>query len=244
MRPAPRPPASPAQQPPGPPRPAGGFTLLEILVTLAILAVVVTTVLSSFRMVFFHTEAAEEGNEAFDAARAALLRISRDLENAVVLEPPLYKPPAALDAPPDPFRFQGTTDTVRGTRIAKLRFASRAHLPLEGEQPDGVAEIVYYVRTAEDGVGLRLKRAEHRFPYPAFEERPADPVLCEPVKSLAFSYVDAAGRMFDAWDSESEMYRYATPVRVTVKLELGRGAESRLFTTTVALPRVRRPAGG
>ncbi len=221
-----------------------GFTLLEVLVTLAILAVVLTTVLASLRLAFFNAQTAEEAGARFDAARAALLRISRDLENTVILEPPLYRPPAALDPPPEPFRFHGTTDFEGGTRIAKLRFASRAHLPLEGERPEGVAEIVYYLRPAPDGSGLRLKRAENRFPFPAFEERPADPVLCEAVKSLAFEYVDAEGRTFDTWDSESERFRFATPQRVTVKLELGAGAEGLPFTTTVALPRVRRPAGG
>ncbi len=235
---------------PFPPRPKAarlrgrGFTLLEILVTLAILAVVLTTVLSSLRLAFFNAEASEEAAARFDAARAALLRISRDLENTVILESPLYRPPAALDQPPEPFRFHGTVDFEGGTRIAKLRFASRAHLPLEGEQAEGVAEIVYYLRPAPDGSGLRIKRAENRFPFPAFEERPADPVLCEAVKSLAFEYVDTEGRAFDSWDSESERFRFATPQRVTVKLELGLGAEVLPFTTTVALPRVRRPAGG
>ena len=71
-------------------------------------------------------------------------------------------------------------------------------MPLErSTAQDGIAEIVYYVQAVPGG-GLRLKRADNLYPYPRFEERSVDPVLCENVKSLAFEYVDAEGKVFDA----------------------------------------------
>jgi hypothetical protein len=210
-------------------------------VAVLILGIVVTTVLSSFNMVFSNAETLEATASVFDMGRTCLTRITHDLENVFILERPLYKAPQ-LDGPPDPYRFQGSLDNRGGTALAKLRFTSRAHVQLDGSRPDGIAEIVYYVQ-AVPGEGLRLKRADNLYPYPRFEERSVDPVLCENVKSLAFEYVDADGKVFDAWDSESSQSGNATPVMVAVRLEIGVGNESYGFQTTVALPMVRRKSG-
>lgn len=219
----------------------GGFTLLEILVAVLILGVVVTTVLSSFNMVFSNAETLETSAAMFDMGRTCLARITRDLENVFILERPLYKTPTA-DSAVDPYRLQGSVESLGGTRLAKLRFTSRAHVPLDRPTAGGLAEIVYYVQPVAGG-NLRLKRADNLFPYPKFEERGLDPVLCENVKSLAFEFVDAEGKSFETWDSESSQYGYATPAMLTVKLEIGVGDDSYGFQTAVALPVVRPKSG-
>lgn len=220
---------------------ADGFTLLEILVAMFILGVVVTTVLASFNMVFSTSETLEGSAAVFDMGRTCMSRITRDLESIFLLERPLYKQPG-IDDPPEPYRFQGTTDTLRGTKIAKLRFTSRAHVPLDKSIRNGIAEIVYYVQEAPTG-GLRLKRADHLYPYPRFEERSTDPVLCENVRSLAIDYVDAEGAVFDSWDSESQKFGNATPVMVAVQLEIAAGNDAYVFLTSVTLPLGRRKSG-
>ena len=115
-------------------------------------------------------------------------------------------------------------------------------MPLGKSRPEGIAEIVYYVQTGPNG-SLRLKRADNLYPYPRFEERSADPVLCENVKSLVFEYTDAEGKAFDNWDSESSNFGNATPVSVAVRLEIVDGNDTYGFQTTVALPSVRRKSG-
>jgi general secretion pathway protein J len=223
------------------PRAAAGFTLLEILVAVFILAVVVTTVLASFNMVFSTTGSLEASAAMFESGKTSLTRIVHDIENVFVLDRPIYKPPV-VDGPPDPYRFQGSVDSLGGTKIAKLRFTSRAHVPLSPARRDGIAEIVYYLQTDVSG-NLRLKRADHLYPYPRFEERSSDPVLCANVKSLAFEYLDADGAATDEWDSESSKFGYATPVMVAVRLEVVEGSDSYVFQTTVTLPMLRRKSG-
>ena len=220
---------------------AAGFTLLEILVAVFILSVVVTTVLASFNMVFSTTGELEASAAVFEAGKTCLNRITRDLENIFVLDRPIYKPPER-SSPADPYRFQSPLEGSGGTKIAKLRFASRAHVALSGSRRDGIAEIVYYLQ--QDAAGsLSLKRADNLYPYPRFEERSADPVLCENVKSLAFEFVDADGNASEEWDSEATKFGYATPAVVAVRLEVGDGDGAYLFQTTVALPMIRRKSG-
>jgi len=222
-------------------RAAAGFTLLEILVAVFILAMVVTTVLTSFNMVFSTTGTLDASATVFESGKTSLNRIVHDLENVLVLDRPIYKPPVA-DGPPDPYRFQGSVDSFGGTQLAKLRFTSRAHVPLSPSRRDGIAEIVYYLQ--RDAAGrLLLKRADHLYPYPRFEERSSDPTLCENVKSLAFEYIDAEGTAAEEWDSESTKFGYATPVMVAVRLEVVEADEAYLFQTTVALPMLRRKSG-
>ena len=213
--------------------PAVGFTLMEILLAFLILGIVVTTVLASFNAVFSTTDTLENSSRYYEMAQNCLSRIALDLDALYVTQPPLYKPPE-FDDPPDPYRIAGTINNIDGTGFAQLRFTSRAHIPLEEEMKGGIAEIVYYVTAKNDGQ-LVLRRADHLYPYPPFEDNPGDPILCEYVKSLAFKYYDAEGSESEEWNSDSGDYDHATPEAIGIQLEIGRESESQYFETTVKL---------
>lgn len=216
-------------------QPENGFTLMEILVATAILAIVVTTVLASFNSVFSTTEVLDESAEIYEMAKSCLKRMALDLKSIHVTRRPLYKPPE-LDQPPDPYRLVASVQDTGGMGFAQnLRFASRAHVALEQSARTGIAEIIYYVQPREDGL-LALKRADNLYPYPAFEEKGSDAVLCKYVKSLSFKFYDQEGNELDVWDSDSDEFGYATPMAIGIKLELEKRAVLHTFETMVSLP--------
>jgi len=224
-----------ARQEAGSQKPDMGFTLMEILVATAILAIVVTTVLVSFNSVFSTTEVLDESADIYEMAKNCLKRMTLDLESIHVSQRPIYKPPE-FDQPPDPYRFVATASDTDGTGFAQnLRFTSRAHVGFEKISRQGIAEIIYYVKAGDDG-HLTLKRADNLFPYPEFEEKGSDPALCKYVKSLSFKFYDKDGIQFDTWDSDSDEFGYATPKAIAIKLELANKAVSHTFETMISLP--------
>ena len=219
---------------------AKGFTLMEVLVAIAILAIVVTTILASFNSVFSTTEVLDESADIYEMAKNCLKRMTIDLESIHIAQRPIYKPPE-LDQPPDPYRLVASAKDIDGTGFAQIRFASRAHVPLEKSFKAGIAEIIYYVQAKEDGLPV-LKRADNLYPYPEFEERGSDPVLSKYVKSLAFKFYDSEGTEFDVWDSDSDEFGYAAPAAIAVKLELAGKTAAHTFETMVSLPISREKA--
>jgi len=215
------------------PHSASGFTLLEILLAFLILAIVVSTILGSFNAVFSTVDTLENSGKYYDMAKNCLNRMSLDLAALYVTVPPFYKKPE-FDDPPDTYRIVGSNADIDGIGFATLRFTSSAHIPLDNSGRGGIAEIVYYVQTKTDGQ-LVLKRADHLFPYPPFEERGSDPVLCRDVKSLAFKYFDAQGEESEAWNSDTDDYNHATPTAIGMQLEIGNESETYTFETTVRL---------
>jgi len=220
------------------PATSNGFTLMEILLAFLILGIVVTTILASFNAVFSTTDTLNNSSRYYDMAKNCLNRMTLDLEALYVRQPPLYQKPEFND-PPDPYRLAGATTDIGGTSFAAIRFTSSAHIPLEKSKWDGIAEIVYYVQAKNDGQ-MVLKRADHLYPYPEFEEKGGDPVLCNNLKSLAFKYFDTEGSEFDEWDSDSGENGYATPAAIRIQLEIGNETTSYDFETTVNLA-VQRP---
>ena len=215
------------------PHSVSGFTLMEILLAFLILAIVVSTILGSFNAVFSTTDTLENSGKYFDMARNCLNRMSFDLDSLYVTQPPFYKKPE-FDDPPDAYRIVGSNTDVGGTGFASLRFTSNAHISLDNTSRGGIAEIVYYVQSKADGQ-LVLKRADHLFPYPPFEEKGDDPILCRHVKSLAFKYYDAEGEESEEWNSDTDDYDHATPTAIGIQLEIGNESESYAFETTVRL---------
>lgn len=215
----------------------GGFTLLEILIAIFIFAVVATTIFGSFNYIFSATDAFNGGMAVHETARACLNRMTTDLQSVFVSLYPAYTPPGQ-DATPDPYRFSSEIGAVGNRSFPKLRFASLAHVAFEKSRPEGVAEIVYYVQPGHDEA-FTLRRSDTLYPYQPFREKNIDPVLCENLKSLTFTYYDADGNDYDHWNSDSDDFEYATPRAVGIQLELEGGSFSQNFATLVILPTYR-----
>ena len=217
---------------------SSGFTLIEILLAIFIFAIIATTIFGSFASVFSTTEAITEGMASYQMAKNCLDRMVLDLREIRISMPPEYAPPDANDTT-DPYRVIGDLSSA-GSSFSRLRFASLAHLPLEGSTRDGIAEIVYYVQnTEEDNYVLRRADSLHpykRFEGKIFEESTGDPILCEGIKSLTFKYYDDEETESDSWDSESMESKYSTPRAIRIKLEFGDEFSSLFFETMVSFP--------
>ncbi len=210
-----------------------GFTLLEIMVAIFIFAVVITTVFGSFRAVFSSAEAVGGDVAIFESARTCLGRMATDLKGLVVSDYPRYAKPGFND-PPDPYRLVGDTTDVAGGSFGRLRFASLAHLTTNKDPRLGVCRIVYYVDQRADD-SLVLRRADHLYPFPDFEESADDPILCDNILAIEFEYLGEDDDMNDRWDSESAGTDYATPRSVEIRLTLGTPDRPKRFITRVSL---------
>lgn len=212
-----------------------GFTLLEIMISILIFSIIITTVFASYRSVFFSTGKIDANMDLYGMTGSCLNRLSLDLSGIAIAQVPEYTKPES-NSTPDPFRVVGDRSDLSGADFPRLRLASRSHVPLDGSVHESVAEIVYYV--SEDGErGYELRRSDRLYPYEPPQEGADDPVLCEKVKSLVFTYYNDEGESYDTWDSESEDVAYATPKSIQIQLEVGEeGEASMVFETMVMLP--------
>ena len=217
--------------------PGTAFTLLEILVAIFIFAIIVTTIFGSFHSVFNNTEAIAKDSALYEMGRNCLNRMVYDLVNVHVALPPLYGTPNS-DEPLEPYRIIGERIEVGDAEFSRLRFTSNAHVSFAVPAQIGIAEIVYYVES-DDNQSFFLRRADRLYPYPTFEVKNKDPVLCRNVKQLKFIFYDDKDTEVDQWDSEAESFGQATPVAVKIELIIGDGDRRHQFETMVKLPVVR-----
>jgi general secretion pathway protein J len=215
--------------------------MLEIIIAIFIFSIVVTTIFGSFHGVFSGSDTIGAGTTRTTMARNCLSRIQSDLESFYVSLPPKYKKPD-IDDDPDEYYIRGEVIGVAGEDFGKLRFSSMAHLQFSNDLREGIAEIIYYVMdSGDEATGLVLKRSDHLYPYPEFEESAEHPTLCENVRELVFTYFDHEENEMESWDSESDDVDYASPRAVGIKLTVGDEENAITLTTRVALPVVREP---
>ncbi len=214
---------------------APGFTLIEILTAIFILAIVISLALSAFDGLFSNADHINISSDLFEMGSASLNRMAADLKSLHAMPYPRYKPPDLMDEKPDIYLIKGETRNVAGHAFAWLRFTSMAHLPLNHDAREGIAQLVYYVQqTADDEFVLR--RADTLYPYPEFEESDGDPILCEQVRDFSLTYYDADGREHEEWDSQSDDVEYGTPRAIGIKLAIGDETSPHVFGTQISLP--------
>ena len=217
-----------------------GFTLFELLVAIAIFALVVSTIYASATGSFRVVGETESRAEIYRMARIAMERMLEDLESVYVQGMSSEGEPVADTLAVT--SFVGEDKEIDGRSADSLRFASRAHANLGGQEKDpGAVEIVYYVRESEGGEGLVLYRSDRpRFQAPwSSEEDTGGLVLCERLRSVDFTYHGKEDEIQDDWDSDAQEQKGALPTMVTLSLEFNGGPDTDVslrFVTRAALP--------
>ncbi|MDB9822804.1 prepilin-type N-terminal cleavage/methylation domain-containing protein [Deltaproteobacteria bacterium] len=217
-----------------------GFTLLEIIVAIAIFAAISSILYSSYIGTFRTIEYAESHSEIYRMARIALERITEDLESA-------YIPRGVKDLEnEDPFLrttgFFGDDAEIDGRSADNLKFASGEHLVFNEHYKGGKARIVYYVKEHEEEEGFILYRSDTSEFNDQPEEGTGGLALCGSLHSVNFAYHVENGELYDNWDSSVDPLKNKLPVMVSIELEFMNQSDPESpikFITSVALPLAR-----
>lgn len=214
---------------------AHGFTLMELLIAMSILAVVLSTLFAAYGGTFRVLRDTQSRSDIYEMAGTAAARIIEDLESAV-------SPAAAgtSGAGGAPALFRGERKETRGMATDSLVFRTRSSVSFSVEGPgEPEVDVHYDVSEPEDGAGLTLYRRSS----PLLARGPADGwPLCDRLEGVRFSYVDEKGDELERWDSTEDAFAGRLPSLVVVELSffnpIAPEAPYR-FKTAVALPMAR-----
>jgi general secretion pathway protein J len=214
-----------------------GFTLLEVLIAMFILAVVLSTIFTSYTGTFRIIEEVEAQAEVYAMARVALTRMQEDLESIYFRE--ARKSETAEDSS-NPIVFVGDNQKIEERDADRLRFFSRAHLRLgQEEAKPELTEISYYVTQPDEEGALVLYRSDT----PELTDPPAEGtgglVMCDGLFGFNITFYDGEEDSYENWDSSDEEFEEALPKRVSILLqfvnEMNPEAPHK-FMTSFALP--------
>lgn len=131
-----------------------GFTLVEVLLALAILSVVLLLLLSAFTGAARTREALAERSRAFRQIRVAFDRIGTDLQGAFSSS---VREPSALTL---------REDTLAGNPAATLVFTAFTLPEIgTGRPPASVVKIKYFPKIGADGASIELHREQADLPF-------------------------------------------------------------------------------
>ena len=178
-------------------RPSSGFTLIEVLLSMAILAIITTLMWSSFSQASRSKKRIEAAQERTHTVRTALLRMSREIEMAYLSES--NEPDATL--PRTTFLATSHPD------VDELWMSAFAHQRLRGGTAEGDSSIIGYFgeRDPADRRILNLMRREtRRVASRDPREVPGETyVVCPDIVRLKLSYYDYRKKEWhDEWDSK------------------------------------------
>ena len=163
---------------------AAGFTLIEVMLALAILGFITTLMWGSFSQTASNKKAIESAQERTHTVRVALMRMAREIEMAY------------LSASENTALANRRTFLVGSshTGVDELQFSAFAHQRLRGGLAEGDTALISYVgeRDPDDRRVLNLMRRETRR---LQAENPNDIpsesyILCPDVTRVKFSFYD------------------------------------------------------
>ena len=215
-----------------PRRRRGGFTLIEVLVAVSILAIVVGLTWGSFQQTF-KAKATIEGNAVrYHSVRLALERLTRELTMAY------------LSQNEDPTQQDRRTFFIgkRKGDVDEIRFSMMGHQRLYADADEGdTSQVSYYGARDRDTGKLNLMRREtRRLGIVKIEQAPgrAD-MLCDDVVRLQLDFYDARDKQWrEEWSTASadgQADRLPSRVKITLTVHDERNNEVP-FTTSVRLP--------
>ncbi|MBN2515382.1 MAG: prepilin-type N-terminal cleavage/methylation domain-containing protein [Deltaproteobacteria bacterium] len=206
-----------------------GFTLVEILIAISILAIVLTTIYAAYTGTLRIVRDTEYGDDIYSMARVTLKRMTDDLESICT-----HKKSFKF------FSFQNQFDDQKFTDIS---FLSSAHVSFDDTPSTGNASIGYFIREGSDKETYVLIRRDERFRGEEGEftdtDRDKGYIICDHIQSVTYTFYDGKGNEYETWDSGSDTTRDKAPTMVSIHLDLTNPDDRDnpyRFMTTVRIP--------
>ncbi|GEN08764.1 type II secretion system protein J (GspJ) [Myxococcus fulvus] len=210
-------------------RRARGFTLMEVMVAVAITALMGTVVAMAFQTGLTAKETVEADADRYRQLRVAMNRMSRELGSAYVSD--RFDLKRFRDQQDRPSNFVGESD--------RLLFTTFAHQRLYTDVKESDQAVVEYFVDASDDKTARGRQDLKRRVNPNVDDRMdrggTTDVLLEGVKKLEFEYWNSERKEWDdEWDTRRPEQKSILPtrVRVTVTAVDETGKEARYSTQT------------
>ncbi|NUP06137.1 MAG: prepilin-type N-terminal cleavage/methylation domain-containing protein [Polyangiaceae bacterium] len=202
-----------------------GITLIEVLVALAVLALVASLVYGAFDAMSRTRTGVEGASERYHQGRSAVSRMSREIQSAFLsMHRPLQNPGLQVSQT----IFKGTDGGTTGDR---LDFTSFSHRRLGfGSHESDQNELSYFItsgnraRTAKGGNVDTLDLARREATIIDMEPTTGgvSQILAEDVVEFDLQYMDGTtGDWLDHWDSSAEQFE-RLPRYVRIELAIAR----------------------
>ncbi len=182
---------------------AKGFTLLEVLIAIAIMAGIVTVIYSTFFTAGNNVQQAEEMRDTTDLVRTLVSKLSNDIANAYV-NTGMNAPNAQLTI------FLGRkVEPPAGTekrRFDELYLTTLTNWRRPGSKETDLWEVGYYFKERTDGSGRIMMRREKRAlskDMPALEGG-VEYELTDRVESLQLRYKSST-TWYDEWSNSTTL---------------------------------------
>ena len=211
---------------------ARGLTLLEVLVSIGILALISTLIYGAFDGMARSRAGLTKLDDRYQQGRSALARMSRELESAFLTMHQPQQQAQQIRLTAFVGKNQGTSDRVDFTSFSHRRLGRDLH---ESDQN----ELSYFIaRDPNQRDKYDLVRREQK-------EIDLEPgkggvinVICEDMAELEFSYLDATtGEWTETWDSTQAAGQFQRlPLQVKIRLVLRGGIGDRPIKLETRVP--------
>jgi general secretion pathway protein J len=197
----------------------GGFTLLEILIAIAILSVILSVIYGSYHSSVQTIQAVQASSDLYRSTRLILDIMSEDIRGAYISR--FTNPSQAMM-----FAFVGEDHWDGAFPADTLNFTSTTRRLNDSDQPLSIfAEIGYFLETDEKTGRKKLMRRES---YVVDQDVKTGGTSIEMglwVLGLDLKYVDANNNTWDFWDSTAGEHAKELPKMVEIHLLMERGED-------------------
>jgi type II secretion system protein J len=205
-----------------------GFTLLEVLVSVAILAIIMAAVYSAYTSTVEAIQMARENGQVQQMARIVLDQMSKDLESAI----------SELPVPSENVQLGliGKTEEGEGKRLDRIDFTTLTHITLNDQDPSTDLCAVGYrvVQDSEQENVLVLTRRDNLTPGNDLTEGGDIQEMARNVVEFKITYVNSQGEELDSWNSEESGAASQLPVLIKIRLVLKDGLDrEHVFITSI-----------
>jgi prepilin-type N-terminal cleavage/methylation domain-containing protein len=213
-----------------PPASQTGLTLLEVLVSASILAIILSLLYGAYHAQMTTTDEIEDAARINQMVRAIFERMTKDLESAVIRFPNIAT--AGL------LGMKSEDRVEDGLPADRIRFTSLSHLePGDSRYHTDLCEIAYMLEHDPEGPGFRLLRTDDPTPDGDMTSGGTTLELARSIGGLDLVFGDGAGNIFKQWDASEPNQDGNRPsfISITITL-LDRSGRGHRFTTSVRLP--------